>query len=437
MLGISLKHKASRPRETSCSSICARFEVCVVDEKHNVRHTLRRGPPSVELPKIIGSDALLAAEKTRRSSVSVMLSGDGSRKYLYLLPYEYAPEKWYFACLRVHASPALSERMQSPSEYALEEGNICLLLVDLLNTIQMSCSYAERSFLGGSQALPGKKLSAVLSDGDLRRISSTPVDAGASVSDCVFSCIDGTRRDVEVKKFSMLGPFVLYIIFDISPPALDSGSAATHERRRIGQDLHDSVGQLMTGMSLLSRSLANRLLREAHPSALDADQISNLADEASEQIRSISRGLMPSDIIQRGLFGSLRELAKTTTESCGVQCVSQIDESVCFGDGAVDTHLYRIAQEAVNNAVRHANADRIKIKLSINKGHPCLIISDDGVWNVPRGDLNGMGLKTMKYRATAIGAHLTVGKNDLGGTTVDCRVVDDEVLVTRGKEYGS
>ena len=158
------------------------------------------------------------------------------------------------------------------------------------------------------------------------------------------------------------------------------------------------IGQVMTGISLLSRSLANSLKRSGRSEYIDASQISSLADDASNQIRQISRGLIPSEIVQKGLVESLRELACNTQSSCNVKCDVQLDESIDFSDGAVESHLFRIAQEAVSNAVRHSGASRIEISLSGCDGTTVLKVKDDGTWKKLPQNLNGIGLKTMEYR---------------------------------------
>ena len=166
----------------------------------------------------------------------------------------------------------------------------------------------------------------------------------------------------------------------------EASQVGIRERRRIGQDLHDSIGQLLTGISLLSRSLANRLLRDGHAGEADAGQISELADTASNQIRQISRGLMPTEVVQKGLFESLRELARTTSETSGIHCEARIDESVAFADSAVETHLFRIAQEAVTNSIRHAGASRIGIRLALANGMPRMEVDDNGTWKESRNN---------------------------------------------------
>ena len=140
---------------------------------------------------------------------------------------------------------------------------------------------------------------------------------------------------------------------------------------------------------------------------------------------------MPSDIVQSGLFPSLRNLARITTESCGLHCAVELDETVEFADSAVETHLFRIAQESVNNAIRHANATRIDILVSQVNGMPQLEINDNGQWKEMQENSGGIGLKTMQYRATAICGQLNVGPSGNGGTTVVCRLEMEDLFETR------
>lgn len=439
MLGISHKAKAKKKDSATATASVGgtEFNVCVLDERKATRHLFRMGSVTIDqaqiLEGILNSDSLRAAETRHMPSTAVSMCGGGERNCLYVLPYEHKPDEWHYACVQVLVHQPSPNDVLDLSISELVKGQVCFFLVDSCNIVRAANPRIDGPFVAASSALMGAEFSEFFSENDLRRVLLSPADTGISIDDCVFHCLDGSRRDVAIKKFSLPNSFVLYVFFDVSPPKVTTEfeGEGVRERRRIGQDLHDSVGQLMTGMSLLSRSLANRLMNEGNPATSDADQISSLADEASDQIRSISRGLMPSEIVQCGLFDSLHELARTTTESCGIACAAQIDESVVFGDGAVETHLYRIAQEAVNNAVRHANARAIQIIVSREEEVPNLTVLDNGTWKIPSDDLNGIGLKSMAYRAGAIGARLTVGASDTGGTQMVCLMEMEESFATR------
>lgn len=127
---------------------------------------------------------------------------------------------------------------------------------------------------------------------------------------------------------------------------------------------------------------------------------------------------------------ALRDLAQTTVMSCGVACETRLDEAIGFSDGAVETHLFRIAQEAVNNAIRHAGASRIEISLSRHGNQTILKVIDDGTWQGRPRNLNGMGMRTMEYRATAIGGCLEIGALEQGGSCVACTLGMDDPMGT-------
>ncbi len=372
------------------------------------------------------------AVETGRPSFVSLVYGDGFRKCLHVLPYERKKDKWRYACLQVGSSgPELDQ--SGSSVCALSPDRFCLLLADSSNTIHSTSSRIPKAFGYSSQNLIGLNLTDLFSGIDLEVIGSCSEDTNEAILSCVLFCLDGSRRDVEIRKYSAPDRFKLYTITDMTPPQLteEVTQITTRERRRIGQDLHDSIGQMLTGISLLSRSLANSLKRVGNAGDVDASQISALADEASNQIRQISRGLMPAEIVQKGLFDSLRELARNTTSSCGILCVARLDDAVEFADGAVETHLYRIAQEAVNNSVRHSGASRIDVVVSQLNGISRLEVVDNGIWKELPKNTTGIGMKTMEYRASAIGAHLKAGADPAGGSRVVCVLEAEDLMLAR------
>ncbi|MCF7817072.1 MAG: sensor histidine kinase [Kiritimatiellales bacterium] len=416
---------------------------CVFDEKHKIHHNFRASQSPelddgafrfMEDPSCIAENSFLTDAFRLRESSSVVLScGGGQRKYLYVLPYERKWGKWCFACVQVTTVPPNPDDVALSGGCALAEERVCLVLVDSRDTIRAASPRVPEAFGYESKNLIGLNLGDLFSGSDAEVLSGCSADTNESILSCTFFCLDGSKRDVEVKKFSAPDGFTLYGICDVSPRRSmeEFAEATARERRRIGQDLHDSIGQTLTGISLLSRSLSNVLNRDGHGGSTDASQISELADEASNQIRQISRSLMPSDIVQRGLCDALRELARITTASCNVVCEAFLDESLEFPDVAVETHLYRIAQESVNNAVRHAGASRIEIIVCEVDGLQQLEVVDNGRWKEPATNLAGIGLKTMEYRASAIGGLLHLGHGAQGGTRVTCRLELDEALALR------
>jgi signal transduction histidine kinase len=416
---------------------------CVFDEKHRLHHLFRsvdNDRPGSEYfrflnepDKAFDNGIVREAIATRKPASVSLAYGDNLRKHLYVLPYERKRGKWRFACLQLCRESAGQDEDEISRLCSLSENRFFLLLVAADQQIRSASSRIPEGFGYSPDNLISMSLSDVFSPVDLEVIAACSADTNESILSCACLCLNGSRRDVQIKKYSAPDHCTLYAVCDVTAPQFteDLSQIATRERRRIGQDLHDSIGQLLTGISLLSRSLANSLKRLGHSGDLDAAQISALADDASNQIRKISRGLMPSEIVNKGLFASLRELAKTTTNSCGLLCVARIDETVKFADSAVETHLYRIVQEAVNNAVRHADASRIDIVVTQVNDLPSLEVIDNGTWKEAVSDVNGIGMKTMEYRASAIGAHLKAGAHEQGGTRVVCLLEAEELIATR------
>lgn len=199
---------------------------------------------------------------------------------------------------------------------------------------------------------------------------------------------------------------------------------ATLEQRRIGQELHDGTQQELAGLGLLAQSLSEQLA--AGGASTDAELAARLAAgiaQTNRQVRELSRGLVPMVIEAAGLPTALGELAASTTERHGLACSFESATPLEIGDSVAATHLYRIAQEAVGNAVKHARASAVSIKLASDERALRLEIGDDGVGVADDAQhTGGLGLRIMDYRCALIGGNLTVGRRDGGGTLVVCVV---------------
>ncbi len=191
------------------------------------------------------------------------------------------------------------------------------------------------------------------------------------------------------------------------------------ERRRFGQDLHDGLGQQLTGVAFLSKALQQKLEAESRPEARDATKIAALVSESIGQARDLAKGLVPVGLEDAGLTGALRQLAIATRDVFGIECTCR-QQGIEVTDLAVATHLYRISQEAVNNAIRHGKARRIDISLEAMNGQIRLLIEDDGVGFSPPPNHAGMGLQIMQFRARMVDGNLSVQPKDGGGTAVVC-----------------
>jgi signal transduction histidine kinase len=193
------------------------------------------------------------------------------------------------------------------------------------------------------------------------------------------------------------------------------------ERRRIGHDLHDDLGQRLTGISFKTQGLENRLRKKSVPEAEDASRITSLIDTAKEQVKHLSRGLAPMVEKRDGnLILVLKELVSDIKSIYKIPCVLKCDKSISITDKTLVRQLYRIAQEAANNAVKHAKPDSIEICLMKDDDEIIMTIKDDGSGiDLPVRN-SGMGLEIMKYRAGMINASLIIRQDIVKGTIVTC-----------------
>ncbi len=193
------------------------------------------------------------------------------------------------------------------------------------------------------------------------------------------------------------------------------------EQQRIGQDLHDTMGQHLTGAAFRAKALQTRLAKLASPEAESALEVARMINESITQARALAQGLCPVELTADGLMTALEQHAASVEALFGVKCVYRCEEPVLVHDSTVAVHLYRIAQEAINNTVKHGQAKRIELTMTTKGGRAVLTVTDDGVGLPDRTDATkGMGLRIMEYRARMIGAELRLGRNPGGGTVVEC-----------------
>jgi PAS domain S-box-containing protein len=194
------------------------------------------------------------------------------------------------------------------------------------------------------------------------------------------------------------------------------------EQARIGQDIHDGLCQQLIGMAFNLNSLEQTLGSADRPEAASSRKICLLLDEAITEARRVCRGLYPVRLKTEGLLPALEELAHTVSERFNLDCESEFGSRRLLCDITTATHLYRIAQEAVNNAVKHSGAAHIRLRLGASEGGLELQVQDDGKGiKASPGRAGGMGLHIMDYRARSIGGSLEI--QDVGnGTSVSCRV---------------
>jgi signal transduction histidine kinase len=200
-------------------------------------------------------------------------------------------------------------------------------------------------------------------------------------------------------------------------------SISERERERIGRDLHDGVCQFLSGIGITADMLKRDLEREAHNRAKVAGEIAELLHDACAQTRDLARGLSPVDRDEGGLESALDELASSTSRLAGISCSFICSEPAQILDNAAAIHLFRIAQEALNNATKHGHAKAVVIALEATNDIISLRVSDDGIGFDPiRSAGRGMGLNIMHYRARMIGGTLKIQPNSPSGTIVACTI---------------
>ncbi len=192
------------------------------------------------------------------------------------------------------------------------------------------------------------------------------------------------------------------------------------QQRLIGRELHDGLGQHLTSLGLYCTALNQKLQTQGHPAADDAATVVGLVKQASVMTRRIAHGLDPVAMEYGGLAAALRGLAETTRTLNGVDCVLRIAPDVDLLDPLMQINLYRAAQEAVSNALKYCNGQRIWIDLEQTGRMQTLSIGDDGV-GIGEEEMEraaGLGLHNLRHRASLLGGACTVTRNHLGGTTV-------------------
>ncbi|NBB72733.1 MAG: PAS domain S-box protein [Bacteroidetes bacterium] len=201
-------------------------------------------------------------------------------------------------------------------------------------------------------------------------------------------------------------------------------NVSDEERRRIGQDLHDMLASQLAGIAMMVRSLAGKVEAEEPVTTEDLHRVAELISDSGGQARALSHSLMPLEVQGERLAEGLRHLAKRQeTMRADISCTFETGEAIPPLEGEVASHLYRIASEAVGNAIKHADPGAIAIRLAVEDGQLVLTVRDDGM-GIPdhTEPTDGLGLHMMQYRAELIGANLTVEPAAEGGTVMQCRL---------------
>jgi len=337
------------------------------------------------------------------------------------------------ACIDVDARRRAEEllRTQALILATLAEG---VVLFDRSGRIELTNPAFDRLFRCSAADLAGSSFATLLSahqTGDAselgadQRLERLRVQTGTF--DIVFRRADNTEftGEVTARVASESGGRWLVVVWDVTErkrleqEVLD---IANSERRRFGHELHDGLCQELTGIALILRSMATNLQRDVFPTHRQLTEVVELLNTTTEDARAMAQGLSPVTLDRGGLVPALRALVERMSgkHSIDVRLRSRVPIELAM-DEATASHLYRIAQEAINNAVKHGGARAVTVSLRADEANVRLSVSDDGR-GLPAdaADRQGMGLKIMDYRARMISGVVNITMRRGGGTRVQC-----------------
>ncbi|MBI3857776.1 MAG: DUF4118 domain-containing protein [Planctomycetes bacterium] len=258
----------------------------------------------------------------------------------------------------------------------------------------------------------------------VRTAAAFPVKVGRDTIG-VFECFSLERVEKRESLTALLEVVGLELGRVVERRQLQDGysEAVWQQQRVLAQELHDGLGQELTGLGFISQSLTEKLKDSGEGAS--ARRLTEGLSHALEQIRNLAKGVFPVAPDAEGLMSALRQLAESTASTCSVSCAFECPAPVPVENNQVALHLYRIAQEAVTNAVKHGHPSRVTLELRSAPGELTLSVTDDGT-GIDRnsGRPAGSGLRIMRYRAAAIGAALDIGGAPGRGTRVTCRLGD-------------
>ncbi|MBS0387119.1 MAG: PAS domain-containing protein [Proteobacteria bacterium] len=338
------------------------------------------------------------------------------------------------ACIDVDQRRQAEEQLRTQAKI-LDTMNEGVVLIDPAGRIELTNPAFDRMFGREPGQHLGRPLRSLLAHGGADQSAPLEVDrlmkrfsGRSNRGDVMFRRADGSEFTGEVIAEPIgltSGQKWLLVVQDVSErkqlerEVLD---IANRERHRLGTDLHDGLGQELTGVALMLRSVSTRLGRESPAAVPQIDGIVGLVNHAIESTRAMARGLAPVTIDQGGLGSALEELTSRSRAAYGVQVRLRRalpDNLQISEDTAI--HLYRITQEAISNSIRHGHAARVQVTLRARAGRLELSVSDDGVgFGEGRAQSRGMGLKIMRYRARMIGGTIEIRRRRVGGTRVKC-----------------
>lgn len=298
------------------------------------------------------------------------------------------------------------------NKFALETfgnatGKICWQ--SLQSNQSTPCAFCTNSRLLKADGTPGEPV--------IWEFQNTVNQRWYLVQDSAIKWVDGRIVRLEIATDITSNKLREEHIRDLERQIMDIGE---RERERIGHELHDGLGQQLTGIAFLSKALSQKLASHSAAEAEDAAQIVGLINQAVSETRLLARGLQPVEVDENGLMSALEALAGNIERLFQIQCKFHCDTPVRVKDNVVANHIYRIAQEAVNNAVKHGRASHISIELGAPQGRMQLSVHDDGMGFHPSltGKNSGLGLQIMRYRTKMIGANLDIESDPGHGSLI-------------------
>ncbi len=302
-----------------------------------------------------------------------------------------------------------------------------LCITSMSPSIESLVGYKQEEFIGkafdGLNILTQESLEQALFD--IKRVF-----IGESLSSVEYEFIakDGEKKFGEVSCTPLLKDNVVVstisVVRDITERKRlenDILKISEREKRKLGQDLHDGLGQNLTGIAFMCKKLEQDLAEKSLEESLDAEKITNLMGESITQARDLARGLCPVDLDAESLMEAIEQLTLSVEKVYGITCCFKCDKPILIHDNIKAVHLYRVAQEAVHNAIKHSRSEYIEIALQANNGRVQMTVKDDGIGiSVPQENQKGMGLSLMNYRAKMIGASLDIRRNNGCGSEVIC-----------------
>lgn len=423
--------------QAACGAALARGERVVIEDV--ARSPIFIGTPALEVMLEAGARSV---QSTPLFSRTGRLLGVFSTHYrVPHLPGK--PDLWLLDLLARQAADFI-ERTQVEEERRESEARMqailntaadAIITFDGAGIIRSVNAAAERIFGYAAAEMHGQHVTRLMPsisceyhDGSLAGFRPT----GQEQLNCFSREVEGFRKDgivfpadLAVSEVPGLG-IMTGIVRDISRRKeleRDVVNIASLEQQRIGQDLHDSVSQELTALSMRAADLAETLRTDPLAGASQVAQISQGLRRCQKELKAVMRGLLPTMVDSEGLMSALSELADHTQDDGKAICTLNCPEPVFVPDKLIATHLYLIAQEAVRNAVKHAMSRNIVISLESND-HVLLCVKDDGVGisdpNRRMAGSGGLGLRVMRNRAAIIGARLTIQSAQTTGTQVLC-----------------